>query len=71
MYTEQSNTDEMRLKESCRDAPPAKRARQVTKDRRLAHLVEAYNPDDEPLVQHLDNGHAPGRHICVMSNFVI
>ena len=54
VYTEQCNTDEMLLKESCGDAPPAKRARQVTKDRRLAHLVEAYNPDDQPLVQYLD-----------------
>ena len=44
----------MRLKESCGDLPPAKRARQVTKDRRLAHIVEVYDADDQDLVSHLD-----------------
>ena len=52
VYVEQSTTDELILKESYGDAPPAKRARQITKDRRLAHLVEAY--DDQDLVSHLD-----------------
>ena len=37
---------------SCSDAPPAKRARRLTKDRRLAHLVEVY--EDQNLVSHLD-----------------
>ena len=46
------NSDEIILKESYGDAPPAKRARQITKDRRLAHLVEVY--DDQDLVSHLD-----------------
>ena len=52
VYVEQSTTDELILKESYGDAPPAKRARQITKDRRLAHLVEVY--DDQDLVSHLD-----------------
>ena len=52
VYVEQSTTDELILKESYGDAPAAKRARQITKDRRLAHLVEAY--DDQDLVSHLD-----------------
>ena len=42
----------LRSQSSSGDAPPAKRARQITKDRRLAHLVEAY--DDQDLVSHLD-----------------
>ena len=53
VYVEQSTTDEIILKESYGDAPPAKRARQlITKDRRPAHLVEVY--DDQDLVSHLD-----------------
>ena len=42
----------MILKECYGDAPPAKRARKLTKDRRLAHTVEVY--EDQNLVSHLD-----------------
>ena len=50
--SKQSIADEIILKESYGDAPPAKRARQIMKDRRLAHLVEVY--DDQDHVSHLD-----------------
>ena len=56
VYVGQSTTDEIILKESYGDAPPAKRARRVTKDRRLAHLVEIY--DDQDSGPRLTPGHA-------------
>ena len=42
------------VKELHGDVPPAKRPRQVTKDRRLPLLVETYSPDDTNLVEYLN-----------------
>ena len=42
MILQQSDTDNSVLRESCGDAPPPKRRRQVAKDRRIRHIVANY-----------------------------
>ena len=59
-----SHDDELILKESYGDAPPAKRARQITKDRRLSHLVEVY--DDSPYTMIRTSSHTAIESSCNM-----
>ena len=55
MYLEQSSTDEKMLKESCGDAPEARKKKYIIKDRRILHAVERYDPDTMDLVVYLDS----------------
>lgn len=55
MYLEQSDTDCKILKETCGDIPPPKKKRQITKDRRVRHIVTNYDLEATPLIEYLDN----------------
>ena len=43
------------LKESCGDAPEARKKKYIIKDRRILHAVERYDPDTMELVVYLDS----------------
>ena len=47
--------DEKMLKESCGDAPEARRKKYTIKDRRILHAVVRHDPDTMELVVYLDS----------------
>ena len=55
VYIEQSSTDEKFLFEANGDEPPRRKKRYVTRDRRIEHLVQSYQPDLDKLIPYLDS----------------
>lgn len=54
IYTPQSSKIAKKWRKYQNTPPKVEHGFVPLKDRRLAHIVEAYNPDDQPLLQHLD-----------------
>ena len=55
VYIEQSSTDEKFLFEGNGDEPPRGKKRYVTRDRRIDHLVQSYEPNLDKLIPYLDS----------------
>ena len=49
-YIEQSSTDEKFLFKGNGDEPPRRKKRYVTRDRRIEHLVQSYEPNLDKLI---------------------
>ena len=54
-YMEQSLTEEKFIFEHNGDEPPRRKKRNVTRDRRINHLVESYYPNQDNLITYLDS----------------
>ena len=55
VYIEQSSTDEKFLFEGNGDESPQRKKRYVTRDRRIEHLVQSYEPNLDKLITYLDS----------------
>ena len=55
VYIEQSSTDEKFLFEGNGDEPPRRKKRYVTRERRIEHIVQSYEPNLDKLIAYLDS----------------